>query len=445
MSRIWDFFENLNDLVYVADPTSYELVYLNRALLQALHLPSHAAIAGKKCYEVLQGNNGPCLFCNNASLREGHFTEWRYYNPLLHKNFLIRNTLVNEDSKLWRLEMAMNLDALQTQGHDVVTQKKLALQVNEAIRLALEAPSPDAGIDIVLEYLGKALHARRAYLFEKDQEGRDSNTHEWTSLGVCSEKDNLQNLPPEICEPWYRTFNKHEYVLIRDIEDIRTTDPCIYNILLPQKIRSLVVVPLYSKGKTIGFYGLDDPPIDLLEEARNTLQLMGYFLATSIRRKTLLRQLWQLSHHDQLTGLQNRHAMLRRLETLHAAEGVGIAYGDVSGLKALNDTQGHKAGDALLTRAAHCLKEAFATEALYRIGGDEFLILCSDMTETDFEARLADLRRSLTEHAVDMALGHTWSKCAKDGLEPLVRLAEERSYRDKELYYRHPARERRLR
>ncbi|MBQ4567733.1 MAG: sensor domain-containing diguanylate cyclase [Desulfovibrio sp.] len=443
MSKIWEFFENSTDLVYAVDTASLELVYMNKKLLRLLKQPSNEAIVGKKCYEVLQGNTEPCSFCNNAALREGYFTEWRYYNPLLKRHFLIRDTLVHEEGRAYRLEQAMDLDALHTKGHDIASHNNHALLVNEGIRLALDASSPDGSIDIILEYLGKALQAERAYIFEWDEHKHDSNTYEWVALGVSPQKNNLQNLPPEVCKQWYKAFKKHEYVLITDLELVRESDPAVYAVLRPQNIHSLVVVPLYDEGQTIGFYGLDNPPAALLEDARDALQLMGYFLVTSIRRRKMRRRLWQLSHHDQLTGLQNRHAMSLQLEQLQTANGVGVAYGDVSGLKELNDTQGHEAGDALLTRTAHCLKEVFDLQSLYRIGGDEFLILCPNVDEADFENELALLRASLNEHDVAMSLGHAWTAQVTDSGKAILHLAEERMYTDKRAYYLKSGRNRR--
>ena len=253
----------------------------------------------------------------------------------------------------------------------------------------------------------------------------------------------MQNLPPEVCKQWYKAFKKHEYVLITDLELVRESDPAVYAVLRPQNIHSLVVVPLYDNGKAIGFYGLDNPPAESFENARDTLQIMGYFLVTSLRRRNMRRQLWQLSYHDQLTGLQNRHAMLYRLEQLRTAKGVGMAYCDVSGLKVLNDTQGHEAGDILLTQAANCLLEAFDLQWLYRIGGDEFLILCPDMDEADFEARLANLHISLARHDVAMSVGHAWAEHVTDNGREILHLAEERMYADKRAYYESSRKDRR--
>lgn len=59
----------------------------------------------------------------------------------------------------------------------------------------------------------------------------DVDTHEWVANGITPEKDNLQNLPPEICANWYRQFCEDKNIIIEDLEDIRESDPLQYDNL----------------------------------------------------------------------------------------------------------------------------------------------------------------------------------------------------------------------
>jgi len=100
-------------------------------------------------------------------------------------------------------------------------------------------------------------------------------------------------------------------------------------------------------------------------------------------------ELRYLSTHDTLTGLYNRAyfeaEMVRLAETDRFPASIVVA--DVDGLKVINDTFGHLAGDKLLQRAAHILRSAFrAEDVVARMGGDEFAVL------------LADAEASVAEH-----------------------------------------------
>ena len=59
MEKIWEFYENLDEYVYVADIDSYELVYMNRKAREAFNVQSAKCFMGKKCYEVLQQCSTP--------------------------------------------------------------------------------------------------------------------------------------------------------------------------------------------------------------------------------------------------------------------------------------------------------------------------------------------------------------------------------------------------
>jgi diguanylate cyclase (GGDEF)-like protein len=93
-------------------------------------------------------------------------------------------------------------------------------------------------------------------------------------------------------------------------------------------------------------------------------------------------KLTRLALHDGLTGLANRALLLDRLNHEIAgmdrrSRSVGVLYLDLDGFKAVNDDQGHEAGDSLLVAVAERLSELVRpTDTVARLGGDEFAILC---------------------------------------------------------------------
>ena len=93
---------------------------------------------------------------------------------------------------------------------------------------------------------------------------------------------------------------------------------------------------------------------------------------------------------DPLTGVKSKHAFAMKegeMETRMAdgeAEAFAVIVCDVNGLKHINDTLGHKAGDEYIRSACKMLCEYYSHSPVYRIGGDEFVVL---LTGRDFEAR----------------------------------------------------------
>lgn len=435
MKKIWEFFENLNDIVYVADMDSYELIYMNKKALELHNFHSLEELAGKKCYTTLQGCSAPCAICNNDELKEGSFCEWQSYNPIVNKYFVLKDTMVIDNGRRCRMELAID-NSIQEQKYRMFLERQnQEALANEGMRLALKAETPDRALDIILEYLGKSLHGERTYIFEKNELGGDDNTYEWVADGVTPEIDNLQNLPPEICANWYREFREDNNIVIEDLEDIRESDPLQYENLKRQDIHSLVVVPLYDDTRNIGFYGVDNPHGESFDYTQNMLQIVGHFIVSCLKRRNLLLELQEMSYHDQLTGLGNRFAVDKFLDECSHENGLSVVYCDITGLKRVNDSEGHKAGDSLILRAVDSLKAVFGNYRLFRIGGDELLALCPGINEEELAQKASELRRVALDNHVVLAVGAVWQGTADVDIDKLLTEAERLMYEDKAAYY----------
>ena len=416
---------------------------MNKKALNIYGFKSVDEVAGKKCYEILQNSSGPCKICNNEDLSVGQFKEWRYFNPILNKHFILKDTIIEDEGRRCRAELALDVTFEEQQKGIVDNYRDLELVVNNGIRVAFQATSPDEEIDIILEYMGKALNADRVYIVEKDEKDFDNNTYEWCADGVEPEKDSLQNLVPDICRGWYDMFGKDKDIVIADIDKLKVEEADVYDILSRQNIKALVAVPLYTDGKISGFYGVDNPPQKYMEYAHNMLQIVGYFISSCIRRRNLLMQLENMSYKDALTKLGNRFSVEKFVKRLDKNKCIGAVYCDITGLKNVNDTQGHEAGDKLILRASDCLKKIFSDYGIFRIGGDEFLVLCPEITEDDLYKKTEQLKECSKKSNSLMAVGAAWRENFYEGLDKLLTESEHNMYIDKSEYYRKAGIERR--
>lgn len=436
MGKLWEFFENMNEIVYVSDMDTYQLVYMNKKARSIYEIDLVEQLAGRKCYEILQAGGCACAICNNEALVEGQFIEWHHYNPVLQKHYMLKDTMIVEDGRRYRLEIALD-DSLHEQKSVALNRyENLETLANEGLRVALTAPTAAKSLDIVLEYIGRALHGQRTYIFEKNAIGNDDNTYEWVATGVRPAKDTLQNLPAEICRKWYQNFQVNNNIIINDLEEIRESDPLQYENLKQQDIHSLVVVPLYDGQRVFGFYGVDNAPKESLEYAANMLQIMGHFIVSSLKRRNLEKQLQNMSYHDQLTGIGNRYALEEYIGEVHGENGFGVVYCDVTGLKRVNDEQGYTAGDYLILQACASLQRVFGKEGLFRIGGDELLVLCNGIDEKVLEDKVAALRQDAEKHQFALAVGSAWQKSRSIDMDRMMADSEKLMYADKAAYYR---------
>lgn len=173
---------------------------------------------------------------------------------------------------------------------------------------------------------------------------------------------------------------------------------------------------------------------------------VGAFIALFLeagRRARAEEEARNLSLIDELTGLLNRRgfATLGR-ERLRFARrlrlNVVVCYADIDGLKNINDTLGHAAGDRAITTAARVLRATFRdVDILGRLGGDEFGVLAvadGDFVLSALESRLAGGLEAANTHehlpfSLSMTLGVvTVGGAQEDGLEDIMNLADRAMY-----------------
>lgn len=160
----------------------------------------------------------------------------------------------------------------------------------------------------------------------------------------------------------------------------------------------------------------------------------------------------QYAYYDSLTGLLNRRAYEEQVGKLceDLPEDCWVVVVDINGLKEINDTRGHKAGDELIVGTAKCLHEGFSdTEYIYRMGGDEFCIISVGSESSIFD-RLEKLVKT----------GETWSGELISGislsygiakindyeiLSDAFKMADKHMYDSKREYYANSEHDRRAR
>jgi diguanylate cyclase (GGDEF)-like protein len=178
----------------------------------------------------------------------------------------------------------------------------------------------------------------------------------------------------------------------------------------------------------------------------------SFFVATVrdiTERKRSQQALEALSFTDELTGLHNRRgfeaAATRQLRVLARTRGNAVLVAlDLDGLKVINDTYGHAAGDHALSELAQVLRHSFReTDVIGRLGGDEFVVLASVTGSNGVWRALGRMRRELaTRNAVGdlpytLSMSAGWARSEPGGGD---RLPELFARADRSMYRRKGAR-----
>jgi len=164
----------------------------------------------------------------------------------------------------------------------------------------------------------------------------------------------------------------------------------------------LLGVPLKIEGRVIGIMVVQSYTNSKLYSKKDIklMEFISQHVATSIQRKQFEEKLEKLAHFDSLTSAYNRGYGLSLLEQqLKLAhrnrEKVLLVYLDIDGFKDINDTYGHKEGDAVLIQVVKLFKATLREiDIICRIGGDEFLLIFPDSSPKD----LPTIMQRLDEH-----------------------------------------------
>jgi diguanylate cyclase (GGDEF)-like protein len=146
-------------------------------------------------------------------------------------------------------------------------------------------------------------------------------------------------------------------------------------------VGTLLVLPLEASGRRLGFLALaDGADRRLATEDAELMELLATQVAAGLRVAGAVADLRRRARTDPLTGLGHHGGFHAALDAaLEDGGRVALVLVDLDGFKGLNDTLGHRMGDAVLRSAADLLRGALPPEAeAFRIGGDEFALLFAD-------------------------------------------------------------------
>lgn len=149
---------------------------------------------------------------------------------------------------------------------------------------------------------------------------------------------------------------------------------------------------------------------------------------------------------DSLTGLLNRNAFDDDVEFIQATHDkpLTVMYIDLIGLHEINNHLGHARGDVVLCELADAARAYFGDDNIYRIGGDEFVIISFAHSMAQSARQMGYMRQELLDHGCELSVGMAESDDGED-IPDLVNQAENEMRKDKKRYYASGSGKRQLR
>jgi diguanylate cyclase (GGDEF)-like protein len=213
-------------------------------------------------------------------------------------------------------------------------------------------------------------------------------------------------------------------------------------------LRCSLVSPLLVEERVVGVLVLGArEPGRFTTEHSEFLSLITPKLASTVLSSQALQRVYREAETDEMTRLPNARAAFRKLdaELKRAERGhqtVAVFYLDLDGLKPVNDSYGHAAGDKLLLEIGRNLRNSLRQyDFVGRVGGDEFMVIVPGIAKDGLTAKVQALKKTITARPIMVAEGiylrpkisvgaALYPVDATDS-EELIYLADRRMYRDK--------------
>lgn len=289
-------------------------------------------------------------------------------------------------------------------------------------------------IENTLMELGRYYQSDRVYLMEMDwREERVSNIYEWRkedAASICGSGSSLLN-PREISAELSEALPSLRYE--KDVEQSKDLKPQAIQELKNMGVCSYFLAALGGGKQPVGYIGIDNPEANT--DSRTVLSALCYVLANELTKHRLQEKQEFLSFHDELTGVLNRYSFREYREKL-GEEGLislGVVSLDINGLKKINREHGNAYGDDIICFLARVLAEKYEDCPIYRLAGDEFLVICENISSEAFNRRMEDLKERL-QGTLSVCIGSAWSN-VDIHLDSLINSADEKRIIAKQSYY----------
>lgn len=242
-----------------------------------------------------------------------------------------------------------------------------------------------AAIDDMLLKTGTFFDADRAYIYFYDMGGsRMAGCFQWRS-GNIAQEEGIDDSPEAL--PWIT-----ERIGGRNTVHIRSTKELPHNAgderlnFEGRGVQSSIVIPIEYQGSVLGLIGLEAQEENKWrDDHTDVMKILANICAEALAKIETEIKIKQMAYFDHLTNLPNRTLFMDRItQAIHQAKRtgrmLGVIFLDLDDFKNVNDTMGHQGGDELLCNIAQkLLTTVRKADTVSRFGGDEFLIMVSDI------------------------------------------------------------------
>ncbi len=333
------------DVFYISDPETYEIYYLYGMDPDKL-ATEWLDYKGKKCYALLQGRDSPCPFCTNAILTSDQYYIWEYHNPLVGRDFLLKDRLSLWENRPVRMEVALDVSNPERKNQlllDSVKQQNIMMQWIQALA---DKNTLGEVFEEILPGLCSFFDAEYGFIraFTETEVLKS-----YAAAGGASPLPFIKSPSPKALEAWGERFAGYKQFIVRSLTELAESDPKAYEILKDSGLESFCITPVFSKNRMIGMIGIGN--FKKHADALYLLKMLSSCLTAAVQRKVLLEEKLSIQYKDPLTGYRNFEAYKQdaaRILRENPQCKYSLWYCDIKKFKFINDVFGYDVGDRLL-------------------------------------------------------------------------------------------------
>lgn len=202
-------------------------------------------------------------------------------------------------------ESIQSLEKLQASTRELNELYSIIVKISEKL-IQSEPGDLAASIHESLEIIGEHNQVDRVYIFEYDAANDEvNNTYEWCSKGIHSEMNNLQNIPFSSIPRWRKALTGNQHLYIESVPELEGEEYLPEKeILEPQGIQSLVVVPVFFGSEFVGFLGFDSVRSKKMwdDSIVSLVRILGNIFSGSIARVRYEKELMEEKHNAEVAN-----------------------------------------------------------------------------------------------------------------------------------------------
>ena len=431
--------EESGEYSYVVDKKNFDMVFANSKIT---NLKGNSYL-GKKCYEYLLNSSKQCEKCVLKDMADSKERKVINFSSILNSSTYESYKQIkynNRDVVVCTLIKSSDLN----EAYEMSSSRELASlrEVYDNVKeLTNSSVALDDSLNNVIKNINFFYDAYSTSLYYH-------NTIENKDLLFTSNKDAIKDIYQNIdldkesllrqIVTFLRLNSAKDVVVVKDYKNV------FLDIADEDKLKSLnstttktIYYPLYSSQNIIvGFISVASPSRN--EGIEDYLKIVGMLTNTAITKNIILNNRNSLtSFFDGLTGLSTRTSYLNAINDIKKDTSLplGVAFVDINGLKKANDKNGHDYGDNLIIQIAETITKIFPRETVYRIGGDEFVVLEKGVSSRNFTKQVNSLRAALETKNGSLASIGAIHEIKGYDVDKMVSKADQYMYRQKQNYY----------